>query len=410
MRTPVWQPGVNRIAALARQPTDLVSLWRDATGVIANFVPHYMTPCWYTVDPASLLITSHVQEGLPEFPAEWLAGEYYNEDVNQINDVLRSTSGLSTLHEAAGGDPSATKRWQRNMMMGGDQELLIRLRSRSGVWGVLGLYREPDRPLFSESEKSFLQAVAPHLADGARRALLIGEATDPEDLDAPGLLIITERWEVESATPGVSRWLSELPDGDWNSVQLPAAVLAVAGQALRTGDGRNRPGEVAVARVLSRSGVWMVLHGAALTSGASRRVAVIVEPAHPARIYPLLMSAYGLTAREQDITRLILQGGSTVDIAKELTLSVHTVQEHLKSVFDKTGVHSRRDLVAKVFYAHYEPRFRDNERRTLNHKPVRGQPYGTPRTRHVGRNLPDGSGSRVVPASPVPEDSGGLSF
>jgi DNA-binding CsgD family transcriptional regulator len=376
MKTPAWQPGVDRIAALAGQPTDLVSFWHGATDVIAKFVPHYMTPCWYTVDPASLLITSHVQEGLPEFPAEWLAGEYYNEDVNQISDVLRSASGLSTLHEAAGGDPSGTKRWQRNMIMGGDQELLIRLRSKSGpVWGVLGLYREPDRPLFSESEKAFLKAVAPHLADGARRALLIGEATDPEHLDAPGLLIITELWEVESATPGVSRWMSELPDGDWNSGQIPSAVLAVAAQALRSADGRNRSGEVAVARVLSRSGIWMVLHGAGLTSGASRRVAVIVEPAHPARIYPLLMSAYGMTPREQDITRLILQGRSTIDIALELSVSVHTVQEHLKSVFDKTGVRSRRDLVAMIFYAHYEPRFRDNERRTVDHKPVRGQPY-----------------------------------
>lgn len=310
MRTPVWQPGVDRIAALVRQPTDLVSLWRTATGVIAKVVPHYSKPCWYTVDPASLLITSHVQEGLAQFPAEWLAGEYYNEDVIQINDVLRSTSGLSTLHEAAGGDPSATKRWQRNMMMGGDQELLIRLRSKSGpVWGVLGLYREPDRPLFSESEKAFLKAVAPHLADGARRALLIGEATDPEDLDAPGLLIITELWEVESATPGVSRWMSELPDGDWNSGQIPSAVLAVAAQALRSADGRNRSG---------------------------------------------------------------------IDIALELSVSVHTVQEHLKSVVDKTGVRSRRDLVAMIFYAHYEPRFRDNERRTVDHKPVRGQPYRSP--------------------------------
>jgi DNA-binding CsgD family transcriptional regulator len=381
MRTPAWQPGVDRIAALAGQPTDLVSFWHGATDVIGKFVPHYMTPCWYTVDPASLLITSHVQEGLPEFPAEWLAGEYYNEDVHQINDVLRSASGLSTLHEAAGGDPSGTKRWRRNMIMGGDQELLIRLRSKSGpVWGVLGLYREPDRQLFTESEKSFLQAAAPHLADGVRRALLIGEATDPEDLDAPGLLIITERWEVESATPGVSRWMSELPDGDWNSGQIPSAVLAVAAQALRSTDGRTRSGEVAVARVLSRSGIWMVLHGASLTSGAgaSRRVAVIVEPAHPARIYPLLMSAYGLTAREQDITRLILQGRSTIDIALELSVSVHTVQEHLKSVFDKTCVRSRRDLVAKIFYAHYEPRFRDNERRTVDHKPVRGQPCRSP--------------------------------
>ena len=39
---------------------------------------------------------------------------------------------------------------------------------------------------------------------------------------------------------------------------------------------------------------------------SARRVAVIVEPAHPARIAPLLMSAYGLTEREQDVTRLVL--------------------------------------------------------------------------------------------------------
>jgi DNA-binding CsgD family transcriptional regulator len=127
--------------------------------------------------------------------------------------------------------------------------------------------------------------------------------------------------------------------------------------------------------VLSRSGVWVVLHGAALISGGSRRVAVIVEPAHPARIYPLLMSAYGLTAREQEVTRLILQGSSTTEVSRELQMSVHTVQQHLKSIFDKTGVRSRRDLVAKVFFAHYEPRFRDNERRTSENKPVRGGPH-----------------------------------
>lgn len=129
-----------------------------------------------------------------------------------------------------------------------------------------------------------------------------------------------------------------------------------------------------MARVLSRTGVWVVLQGACLVSTGSRRVAVIVEPAHPARIYPLLMSAYGLTERERDIIRLILQGGSTAQIAEALVVSPHTVQQHLKNIFDKTGVRSRRDLVAKVFFAHYEPRFRDNERRAIDHKPIRGGP------------------------------------
>lgn len=103
-------------------------------------------------------------------------------------------------------------------------------------------------------------------------------------------------------------------------------------------------------------------------------MAIIVEPAHPARIYPLLMSAYGLTERERDVTRLILQGSSTTQIARQLVVSAHTVQQHLKNIFDKTGVRSRRDLVAKVFFAHYEPRFRDNEHRTAGNKPIRGGP------------------------------------
>ena len=143
-------------------------------------------------------------------------------------------------------------------------------------------------------------------------------------------------------------------------------------QRVRTND----PSQVAVARLLTRSGRWVVLHGVPLAATDSQRVAVIVEPAHPSRIAPLLMSAYGLTEREQQLTRLVLQGYSTLDIADHLVISVHTVQGHLRNVFTKTGVRSRRDLVTKIFFAHYEPRLRDNEQRTAANLPLRGGPTG----------------------------------
>jgi DNA-binding CsgD family transcriptional regulator len=366
---------LDRIARLAGQPLDLVTFWQEVTEVLASAVPYYWTPCWYTLDPASLLITSHFHDGLPEFPQSWLTSEYFDEDVNKLADVAGSAAGISTLHEVTGGDPSGTPRWQENIKLGGDQALIAALRTRTGeVWGALGLYREPGRPFFDAAEKRFLLAASPHLAEGARRALLVGEATDPEGPDAPGLVILDEHWEVQSTTPGVERWLAELPDGDWDAGRLPSALLSVAGRARRTAESGAHPGEIAVARVLSRGGTWLVLHGACLVGSGSRRIAVIVEPAHPARIFPLLMAAYGLTERERDVTELILQGSSTVQIAAELRVSAHTVQQHLKSIFDKTGVRSRRDLVGKVFFTHYEPRFRENERRVAAQRPVRGGP------------------------------------
>lgn len=368
----------DKIARITARPHDVVGLWQETTDVLTSAVPFYWSPCWYTVDPASLLITSHFNDALAEFPPEWLAAEYYEDDVNTISEVIASDSGVSTLHEATGGDPTSSPRWQQNIKMGGDQELIARLRTRSGeVWGALGLYREPGDALFDESEKDFLRTVSPHLAEGARRALLVGEATDPEGPDAPGLLILTESSEIDSATPGVRHWLDALPDGDVDAGRLPSAVLSVATRARRSAD-PEQPGGIAMARVLSKGGTWVVLHGACLVSDGARRVAVIIEPAHPARIYPLLMSVYGLTDRERDVTSLVLQGCSTTRIASELVVAADTVQQHLKSIFDKTGVRSRRDLVGKIFFAHYEPRFRDNEHRAAQRKPLRGGPAAVP--------------------------------
>lgn len=379
-----------RIAGLATQGLDAVTFWNEATEPVKRAVPHDFFPCWWTLDPASLLMTSHFNPGFPQVPPQWLEIEYLEDDVNKLAEVARAGRPVATLHEATGGDPSRS-RWYREALepFGAEQELRAGLRTQDGVpWATVSLYREPGRSEFDDGEVALLLELAPYLAEGTRRGMLIGEASDPEGPDAPGLVILRADLSVESMTPGVERWLAELPDGDWQGRErLPSAVIAVARRALRTAGGVDAPGEIALARVLSQTGRWIVLHGAALVSDRLGRVAVIIEPAHPARISPLLMAAYGLSEREQDVTRLVLQGASTSEIAERLHLSTHTVQDHLKSVFEKTGVRSRRELVGKVFFAYYEPRLRDNERRVSEGQMVRGgplalgdEPAGVPRS------------------------------
>jgi len=366
----------NRIIRAASQNLDLVAFWQEASAALVNVVPYFLTPCWFTLDPTSLLVTSHYQPEIPELPPEWLAHEYFADDFHKMSDIARSEHGSSTLHEATGGNPSLSAAWNLYMRpYGADQELLVALRTRAGhTWGILGLYREPNCPQFSSDEIQFLRELSPYLAEGARRGLLIGEATDPEGPEAPGLVVLTENWSIESLTPSTERWFAELPNGDWQRGKLPPSVLAVAGRALRLAEEADLSSEVVFARVLSRSGQWIVLHAAALVGNIPRRIAVIIEPAHPARIMPLLMTTYGLTEREQDVTRLILQGNSTTEIAARLVVSAHTVQQHLKSIFDKTGVRSRREMVGQVFFSYYEPRLRDNERRVISDRPIRGGP------------------------------------
>jgi DNA-binding NarL/FixJ family response regulator len=157
-----------------------------------------------------------------------------------------------------------------------------------------------------------------------------------------------------SVTPEALEWFDSIetiyPMRDHAlGCDVPSEVLTAAVEARARGRGATRT------RARTRSGVWLLIHASCLHSadGSAADVAVVIEPAKASEVAALVVEAYELTPREVDVTRALARGLSTAEIAGELHLSRYTVQDHLKSVYEKTGVSSRGELVAKVFADHY---------------------------------------------------------
>jgi DNA-binding CsgD family transcriptional regulator len=160
-------------------------------------------------------------------------------------------------------------------------------------------------------------------------------------------------------TPTAERWLSEVAQADWPRRRaLPYAITSVVArlQALERGT-ETRLVPMPKVRLRTISGQWLVLHASRL-SGPSRlkQIAVIFEVARPAEIAPLIVQVYELSQREGEIMQSVSRGLSTAEIAATLYISPHTVQDHLKAIFEKVGVRSRRELVARLFAQQYQPR------------------------------------------------------
>ncbi len=87
----------------------------------------------------------------------------------------------------------------------------------------------------------------------------------------------------------------------------------------------------------------MTLRAARIDDG----IAVSIETCSPTERVGLFHSCWGLTEREAELVDLAA-GADTRAVAQRMFLSEHTVQDHLKSIFDKTGTRSRRELLKRA--------------------------------------------------------------
>lgn len=314
-----------------------------------------------TIDPATLRFTGAVVDDiLMRATPQFIENEFLQNDVNKLAWMAKSNTPVMNLVQATHGEFERSQRFREILapLALGD-ELRAALITGGNCWGFLCLHREQSSSHFTLAEAAYLARLTPHFAEGLRTALLLRRMIGRGLPEEPGLLLLAEDLSVVAITPTAERWLSEVAEADWpRKRDLPYAVLSVVSrlQALER-DIDAQTELVPRVRLRTASGHWLVLHASRLTGLSMHgQIAVIFEVARPAEVAPLIVQAYDLSKRESEILQSVLRGLSTSEISEAFHISSNTVQDHLKAIFEKVGVHSRRELAGQLFAQQYQPR------------------------------------------------------
>ena len=64
--------------------------------------------------------------------------------------------------------------------------------------------------------------------------------------------------------------------------------------------------------------------------------------------YAMLVSRFGLTAREAEVLALLADGADAAAVASQLVVSLSTANTHIRHIYAKLGIHSRQELMARL--------------------------------------------------------------
>jgi DNA-binding CsgD family transcriptional regulator len=110
------------------------------------------------------------------------------------------------------------------------------------------------------------------------------------------------------------------------------------------------------------------MHASLPAGKGGGQVAIVIDRARGHESAALRLETYGVTAREREVAALLAQGCTNAEVAAALVVSPYTVEDHIKSLFEKTGVSSRRELVARIFLADYLPAITEHQPLTAGGK------------------------------------------
>jgi len=307
--------------------------------------------CWLLTDPGARLPTRDLGENV-------IAGQSIRRFSRHHPEASavpwqRSARPVAVTSAVTGRDLDSDPAWRETFGPAGVGDYMSAPLLADGTcWAQLHLHRDSSAAFFSADDAGFVAEVAPMLAarlrDGLRTRPADGDAAPHDDPAEPGTILVDEELSVIAATPAAQDWIDRLGLMKPSDAEpLPGFIYSIAARvALSRARGAEPPPNVR-ARLQAADGRWTVVRVAPLI-GAAGGYVITLEAARSEDLAPLLMRAWSLTAREREVARLVIDGLSSEDIAQALFISVHTVRDHVKAIFAKTGVTRRHDLIAAL--------------------------------------------------------------
>jgi DNA-binding CsgD family transcriptional regulator len=257
--------------------------------------------CWHLTDPSSGLPIASAMLGDPAGSLEQsLVYEFRRPDLNRFDDLRARRRPVAAISAETRGELHASARFREMIEPSGSaDELRVAFVDAFGLWAALVIFT--DRRM-TEADLGFVSDLLPgataalRAAAAARALEAVSPVPDPGDHSGPAVVILDREDRIVAAD-----------------------------------DGR-----------------WLLVNASLLDSRDAGDVAVVIQPAPAGSVLDGALRALGLSAREREVTSLVFQGRSAKAIASELVISPWTVQDHLKAIYEKTGVRSRSQLVGLV--------------------------------------------------------------
>ena len=222
--------------------------------------------------------------------------------------------------------------------------LLAILRHGNEPVAALQAYRRDPKRQFRASDVAFVHAMSARMGAALAQAMAHEVAGAPitDASPASGVLILNAHGGIHHATPAGQRWLEALGGQESG---LPPAMWSVLA-ARRTVDADDA---VAIT-VPTLAGKVRV----EASDGGDGTTAIVIAPVRPVSAVSI-PAVWGLTPQEALVVRQLAHGKGNAQIAEALSVSEHTVEWHLRGVFDKLGARTRQEVLAALFHHTFLP-------------------------------------------------------